>query len=363
MSLLLPAIQNAREAARNLQCKNNLKNLATATHNYASGRRGQLPALGKVSGTLAAPVQNYSWVVELLALMDRRDIADRWDKTGAFNSTTIVNGTTNSALGANSLAVLACPDDFSAAGVAGGLSYAANHGYRASASTDDLALDGGNLWVQGGIDWDEDASTPLNTLGSADSDEVDSDLHRSLGVFWLNIDDLTDPNVASPRDVLSRAKSGRHSMTIDDIYDGTSQTILFAENLNAGGVNNWGAPLWSNVGFVFSVNAVAVPATSGSSTYAVPVKSSPVTLINRAKTGPEARTTTTATATTLLNAAPNSNHPGGVNMAMCDGSVRFVGESVDENVYAKLISPAGARQRSGLTNTWIPQGILSETSF
>jgi len=109
MSLILPAVQSAREAGRRTQCLNNIRNLALAIHNSASGRAGGLPYLDE-SGS--------NWPVSLLQYLDRNDLATQ----PTYNNNIAVN-------------VFTCPNDINNFQKPTGLSYGLNAGYGAFVPT------------------------------------------------------------------------------------------------------------------------------------------------------------------------------------------------------------------------------------
>lgn len=86
VALLLPAVQAAREAARRMQCKNNLKQLALAVMNYENTYRS-IPASAVVDLTVTSTGNNGSWGVhgrimhflEQGNLYDEVDINTAWD--------------------------------------------------------------------------------------------------------------------------------------------------------------------------------------------------------------------------------------------------------------------------------------------
>ncbi len=75
VGLLLPAVQAAREAARRMQCGNNLKQIGLAFHNYESSFR-QFPA-ARVE--LSRPTYHSGWQVMVLPFIEQSAIYEKYD--------------------------------------------------------------------------------------------------------------------------------------------------------------------------------------------------------------------------------------------------------------------------------------------
>lgn len=82
IALILPAVQAAREAARNAQSSNNLKQLGLALHNYHDVHNSFPPAVVKDAN--GQPL--YSGRVLLLPYMEQQSLYNAWDQSQAWDS-------------------------------------------------------------------------------------------------------------------------------------------------------------------------------------------------------------------------------------------------------------------------------------
>jgi prepilin-type N-terminal cleavage/methylation domain-containing protein/prepilin-type processing-associated H-X9-DG protein len=123
IALLLPAVQSAREAARRAQCSNNLKQLGLALHNYIDSN-GSLPQSGawwgSVNNVFTNAVQDYSMKMCLLPFMEQQPLynannfyyAPSCYKTDNRITTDHLNAKPiNATVSATKLTAFLCPSD------------------------------------------------------------------------------------------------------------------------------------------------------------------------------------------------------------------------------------------------------------
>jgi len=110
VGLLLPAVQAAREAARRMQCSNNLKQLGLAAHNYHDSHR-KFPIGQHLFGTLVGGASRglgYNWSFGLLPYIEQGNLFNQFDNRFPVFENTI---TRNGLLAATPLAAFSCPSD------------------------------------------------------------------------------------------------------------------------------------------------------------------------------------------------------------------------------------------------------------
>ncbi len=278
-ALLLPAlIRPTDRGGRRTHCMNNVRQGALALL-MLEDRKRSLPGYLNRIGKHPA-----SWVVPTLAYLERQDVVGAWQGRQG----------TNSGPRAMRLHFLVCVSDNLAAKSVAPLSYVANAGIPDS------------LPPQGG---------PADKLAN--------------GVFH---------NRFNLQSALAM------TMAFLNAHDGASHTLLLAENVQAG---QWagngqyarlpsGDQIVAPNGFFTAEQAERLTTLVWHPAQAQPTTAVPERRIN------VGHDRGLDEAPTLDFARPSSFHAGGANVAMADGSVRFLSEKIDYGVYVALMTPDGA---------------------
>lgn len=321
MALILPAVVQARAAARRAACQNHFKQIGLGLVALTESN-GRFPASGTFSPV--NPDGFFSWVVPLLPWIDQDPIAKQWKYDEPFSDPH------NWALASQHISVLACPDDITTVPGRGNLSYVVNGGFGWTEPVDCLVtlhpFDSPAVWAQ-----------PLDLNGNGvvcpsdpASDGAISDrtlLHRS-GMFFVENWPIGSGTVRNQRP--------------EHVLDGLSQTILAAENVRAGwdpvfpNSTSWACPeAWRSSFFLSAYVCNGLSCSVGNVDYAranqqsvLPYK---MEAINAGLSHPEGQ-----------SPWPSSYHRGGVQVLFGDGRVVFMSENVNGLVYASLVTPQGS---------------------
>jgi prepilin-type N-terminal cleavage/methylation domain-containing protein len=284
VSLLLPAVQQAREAARRTQCKNNLKQIGLAIHNYLDVYR-VFPRANMSSNSLS----DGSLFVAILPYVDQANAFNLYDS--AKSNTDPANAKCVNQLVPGYL----CPTAVIRRNVPD-IVLADPTGYN---STTDPCSDKGRA-----------PGTYAVCTGSTNHDPY-------AGFYGI-------PHKDNGAIVYTETGVTR----IRDITDGMSNTVMIGESawnydnyttsaVACNGGNKYGYTYWAN----------AYPSSIGFST-APPFN--PKTYINFDPS------TNDSTLTRF-----RSEHTGGVQMVLCDGSVRFLSENLGQTTLAALGTRGG----------------------
>lgn len=285
VALLLPAVQAAREAARRTQCSNNLKQLALAVHNYSDTNK-------------ALPAAAYrccwgTWLVGILPYLEQKTAFDNYKYFGWMSDTsgnTRYGAPINRPITRMQMPMYTCPSDSKTAmpNIFNGVTF---HNYVGNA---------------GNTTWNRRATFGTTSTGQP---------NRYGGAPFVWITSIT----SSPQ-----------AVRFDEMTDGLSNTLLFSETVQ-GRIGDLRGFAWWNGGAHFE-------------TLLLPNTSQPDVLENISYCKPANRSNPPCRGPTSAlpsNIAARSRHPGGVQASLCDGSVRFIANTINLDTWRALGTSRG----------------------
>jgi len=271
VAILLPAVQAAREAARRMQCSNNLKQFALGSHNYHDIFK-ILPYSPSVDNRNQANAQRRNWIVALLPFIEEQNLYNQMDMKIQGNKGV------NMEVVKKNLPIALCPSD-------------------GSAETPQVTELSQAFWTGG-------ADTPAGLTSYAANSGDHYNLTAGTGYPPYYANDTYD--LSTLRGPISRCAC---SAPFSQIRDGTSHTLLYGEIIPRWCAwHAWGLQSWSTTAHPINFKNYLAESMANSPDECITFR---------------------------------SMHPGGALFAICDGSVDFIPDTIDEVVYRALSSRSG----------------------
>ncbi|MDR3620114.1 MAG: DUF1559 domain-containing protein [Paludisphaera borealis] len=343
IALLLPAVQSAREAARRIQCVNNVKQLGLAMHNYHESSNS-FPS-SKIFNSNRAPCsdtnfgnncQNTPWFVLMLPLFDQGAMYNAFNFSigteGLMTGAGPLGFLANSTVLTTKIGIFQCPSD--------------------SQNTIDLPTVLASL----GLSLPPFQATKGNYAVNWGNTDFGQGVHDSYFTASLHL-----PSAFG----LNNSGSGPAMVSVASITDGLSNSVFMSEVLQ-GATDDIRGTLWvDNPGagsfmtrFTPNGSIDYVPLVAPWSTAGIPTQGN--NMDNLPTFGGSAPGTSPAQPGSFCDSQPaqrlacfsqgkdggcfsgaRSRHPGGVNCLFGDGSVRFVKNSVSAMTWVQIGSVSG----------------------
>ena len=289
VALLLPAVQSAREAARRTQCSNNLKQLGIALHNYHDVHQ-QFPPAGINYGWCRNPppatnlpqnrIMNVNGFTLMLPHIEQTAASDQFVKTASASNVTEGNNG-------------CCGPTTATEPLAGNASVHAAI-MRLQLKVFNCPSDPGDKFLPATSVY----SIGFNSnLGQGAKTNYDFSVRLAYNCKQWSLDPVT----------IRRAFGENSTTRFSDLLDGSSSTVAFCEstlNVFNGRCSPWGYRGWVQVG-----NDLGD--ANGINNWTYPT----LTLPKVGQVGSWGR--------------PGSLHPGGCQICLADGSVRFIPQTTD----------------------------------
>jgi prepilin-type N-terminal cleavage/methylation domain-containing protein/prepilin-type processing-associated H-X9-DG protein len=324
IALLLPAVQAAREAARRAQCVNNLKQIGLALHNYHTTTDAFPLGVSQYIPTSDFHWDNWSVHSMLLGSLEQ---------SALYNATNFMVGNNQTGSGPGyymnmtvtntKLAFFMCPSDGNAGSVTvtnNGNPNILDNSYVGSVGTTTLSPNGATGT------WSTQGSTGLFWY------------YRSYGVRDVvdgtsNTVAFSEGLVGGPASTLAYRGSAVMSVggTADQLLDARQNPAAVTAGLAACTSKYQGASSLNNArGIFWEVGAVGMT-----------LFNTIVTPNSNTQRWSACRSTGGGWPDQATYANASSNHSGGVNVLMTDGSVKFIKDSIAQNTWWSLGTRAG----------------------